>query len=331
MEKLNVLIFEIIDPPPDIEKNILGSIANVNLRKTKDISKVPDKVWNNCDAILAWHKLKYDKNIISKLKKCKVIVRVGVGYDNVDIIEAKKRNIIVCNVPDYGIGEVADHTMALLLTITRGLPVYTQRTKKREWIYQNPITLRLDNKILGIIGLGRIGTAMALRAKVLGMKVIFYDPYIRDGYDKSLGCERVDSLEDIAKRSDIVSLHTPLTDETRNMIGTQFFSKIKKEIILINTARGPIIDLPALEKAMKKGIVMACGLDVLPVEPSNDAQKLIVDYENEEEWLRGRLVVTPHTAFYSPEAFIEMREKGAKEVLRVLRGKKARNCVNDFF
>ena len=331
MKKFNVLILEIVKPPLDIEKSVLGSIANITLLKTKDISSVPDKIWNNCDAILAWHKLKYDKTIISKLKKCKVIVRVGVGYDNVDIIEAKKRNIIVCNVPDYGIGEVADHTMALLLSLIRGLPVYTQRTKNREWIHENPMTLRLHDKILGIIGLGRIGTAMALRGKTFGMKVIFYDPYIRDGYDKSLGVEKVDSLEDIAKRSDIVSLHPPLTHETKNMINARFFSKVKKEIILINTARGAIVNLSDLKKAMKKGIVKGCGLDVLPIEPSNNTQQLIVDYEKEEKWLKGRLVVTPHTAFYSPQAFEEMRRKGAMEALRVLKGKKARNCVNDYY
>jgi lactate dehydrogenase-like 2-hydroxyacid dehydrogenase len=115
------------------------------------------------------------------------------------------------------------------------------------------------------------------------------------------------------------------------MIDEKFFGLVKKEPVIINTARGLIIDLSALEKAMRKGIVKAAGLDVLPVEPSDDSQQLIVDYENDEEWLKGRLVVTPHIAFYSPQAYEEMRKKAAQEALRVLNGEKARNCVNDFY
>jgi len=187
---------------------------------------------------------------------------------------------------------------------------------------------RLGGKNLGIIGLGRIGTATALRAKAFGLKVIFYDPYKDDGYDKSLGIRKVDTLHDLARLSDIVSIHTPLTKETENMIDDSFFKIIKPDSILINTARGSIIDLSALRNAMKKKIIKAAGLDVLPIEPSDDSQQLIVEWENNEEWLRGRLIVTPHVGFYSPEALKEMRIKASIEVKRVLEGKPPRNLVN---
>jgi len=196
----------------------------------------------------------------------------------------------------------ADHAMALLLSFSRGLHEYTRRAQQRDWSRENDMPFRLNNKVLGIIGLGRIGTATAMRARAFGMRVIFYDPYIRDGYDKVLGLERVESLNKIAERSDVISIHTPLTHETLGMINEEFFKYVKKGAIVINTARGAIIDITALEKAMRTGIIRSAGLDVLPVEPPDESQRLIVEWENGKDWLSGRLIVTPHVAFYSPEA-----------------------------
>jgi len=327
---MNILIPDVLRDPANIESEIFGTDADIIVAKATNHKDIADEVWSNCDAILAFDQITYDKELISNLTKCKVIVRVGVGYDNVDLYEAKNKDILVCNVPDYGTEEVADHTMGMLLSLLRGLPEYTRKVQQRNYSRENNMPIRLRGKILGVIGLGRIGTATAVRAKAFGLKIIFYDPYIKDGIDKALDFIRVDTLQEIAEHSDVISIHTPLTSETHEMLDEKFFGVVKKEPTILNTARGPIIDLSALEKHMRNGTVNAAGLDVLPIEPSDDSQRLIVDYENDEEWLRGRLVVTPHIAFYSPQAYEEMRRKAALEALRVLNGEKARNCLNDF-
>ena len=187
---------------------------------------------------------------------------------------------------------------------------------------------RLRGLTMGFIGVGRIGTATLMRARAFGMNIVFYDPYVNDGYEKALGVDRVDTLEDLAKIADIVSINTPLSEETNKMIGRKFFSVLKPGAIVINTARGPIIDLEALKEAMLNNIVRAAGLDVLPVEPSDDSQTLIRAWEKSEPWIKDRLIVTPHVAFYSPESYEEMRRKAAEEALRVMLGEQARNCVN---
>ena len=328
---MNILIPDVLREPVDIETEIFGTDADIIVGEAKSHEDITDEVWSNCDAILAFDQIIYEKELISKLVKCKVIVRVGVGYDNVDLLETKKKNIVVCNVPDYGTEEVADHAMAMLLSLLRGLPDYTFRVQQRNYSRENHMPVRLRGMILGVIGLGRIGTAVALRADSFGMKIIFYDPFKDDGYDKSLGINRVDTLHDIARLSDIVSIHTPLTDATENMIDNSFFDNVKTGAILINTARGSIIDLSALRNAMKKRKIKGAGLDVLPIEPSDDSQQLIVDWENNEEWLRGRLIVTPHVGFYSPEALKEMRQKAAIDALRVLKGLQPKNCINGLY
>lgn len=323
-----ILIPDVIKPPAEVEQAVFGRAAMITALAATANEQVGDDHWAECDAILAFDKCNYDRKLLAKLKKCRVIVRVGVGYDNVDLAEAKKRGIIVCNIPDYGSGEVADHAMALLLSLARDIPQFSNSVRQGKWVRQSPIPFRIAGKTIGIIGLGRIGTAVALRAKSFGLRVMFYDPYKPDGYDKALGIERVGRLPDLAAASDIISLHVPLTRETAGMIGREFFAQSRPGLVLINTARGAVVDLAALYLAMKSGQVKACGLDVLPVEPSDKTQKMVVAYENNEEWLSGRLVVTPHVAFYSPESYAEMREKAALEAKRVLEGKKARNQVN---
>ena len=328
---MNIIIPDVFKPPADVEQDVLGPDVTIHIGEATDHKQIPDEIWMNCDGILAWDVIDYNAELVSKLTKCKVIVRVGVGFDNVDLMAAKKNKIVVCNVPDYGTCEVADHAIAFLLSLCRGLPEYTRKLMNRDWNRLNPMAERLDKKVMGIIGLGRIGTATAMRARAFGMKVIFYDPYIKDGVDKALNFTRVDTLQEIAEISDVISIHTPLTSETRGMIDEKFLELAKKEPIILNTARGPIIDLSALEMAMRKGIVKAAGLDVLPVEPSDDTQQLIVDWENGEPWVRGRLVVTPHCGFYSQSALLELRRKAANEALRVINGKRARNCVNNYY
>jgi len=182
---------------------------------------------------------------------------------------------------------------------------------------------------LGIIGLGRIGTATALRAKAFGMRVVFYDPYIPDGQDKALGVTRCYELADLLAQADVVSIHTPLTSETRGMANAAFFSMLKPGAIFINTARGAIVDLDALTEALRSGQVGAAGLDVLPQEPPDPDHPLIRAWRARESWIAYRLIITPHAAFYCEEAYREMRMKAALEAKRVLAGQKPRNCVNE--
>ena len=326
-KKFRVLIPDHIDNP-SLERKVLGNFADVVVLKAKITSDVPDNEWPKCDAVIAYDNIKYSKEIIDKMVKCKIIVRAGIGYDNIDLDSARKKKIVVCNVPDYCIEEVADHTIAFLLALVRGFPEHVQQVIKRDWKRTNDITFRLRNKVFGIVGLGRIGKATLVRAKALGLKVIYFDPYIEEGIGNVLGVKRVNSLSALAKEADIVSIHTPLTEETENMIDAKFFSSVKPGVFLINTARGSIIDLSALKDAMKSGKVKACALDVLPVEPSDDTQELIVSYEKGEEWIKNRLIVTPHTAYFSKEALDDVRVKSAEEVKRAFNGEKIRNKVN---
>jgi phosphoglycerate dehydrogenase-like enzyme len=186
----------------------------------------------------------------------------------------------------------------------------------------------LTGATLGIIGLGRIGTAVALRAKAFGMRVVAYDPYIPDGQEKALAVERAYELPDLLRQVDIISFHTPLTDETRHMADEAFFAQLKPDSIVVNTARGPIIKLDALETALRDNRVRAAGLDVVEMEPPDPAHPLIQAWRNREGWIAYRLVITPHAAFVCEEAYHELRLKAAMNVHRALEGAPLRNVVN---
>jgi phosphoglycerate dehydrogenase-like enzyme len=326
-----VLVPDRVPAPAEIEQNVFGDSAEVIAPCAKDAAEIDDATWGRADAVLAWHDLQYPRAVIGKLVRCKVIVRVGVGTDNVDLAAAGERGIAVCNVPDYGTCDVADHALALTLALSRGLPAFSElvRQSAEHWHWNAAGRLRrLTSATMGIIGLGRIGSAVALRAKAFGMRVVFHDPYVPDGKDKSLAVERCDRLEDLLERADVVSLHTPLTDETRGMAGRGFFARLADGALLVNTARGPIVDLDALEAALRSGRLRGAGLDVLAEEPPPAGHPLIAAWRAREPWIAHRLIVTPHAAFYCDEAWQEMRHKAAVEALRVLRDEPPRNCVN---
>ena len=323
-----VIISDVLKTAPDIEQKVFGVDTEILVAGKTHSNQISDENWKKCDAILAWDQIEYDATLLEKMRNCKVIVRVGVGYDNINSLKARELGIKVCNVPDYGTEEVADHAIGMLLSLARGLPDYINRARNGDWSRTHEMPFRLRGLTMGFIGVGRIGTATLMRARAFGMNIVFYDPYVNDGYEKALGVDRVDTLEDLAKIADIVSINTPLSEETNKMIGRKFFSVLKPGAIVINTARGPIIDLEALKEAMLNNIVRAAGLDVLPVEPSDDSQTLIRAWEKSEPWIKDRLIVTPHVAFYSPESYEEMRRKAAEEALRVVLGEQARNCVN---
>ena len=324
-----ILIPDRLEADTAIERSVFGSeveLLTPNVTHTKDVS---DEMWQRADALLVWHELTYDAKIMDKLLNCKVIVRVGAGVDNVDLKAAKERGIKVCNVPDYGTNDVADHAFALLLHIARGIQPYEQSIRDGAWSWKPGESLtRLTGKHFGVIGLGRIGMAAALRAKAFGMEVHFYDPYVKHGFEKSLNISRSDSLSDLAELADIVSIHTPLTPETECMLNKDYFEVARNGQIIINTARGSIVDLENLYQAMKSDIVYAFGADVLPLEPPSQNESLIKAWFEKEGWLSGRVVLTPHCAFYNQESYAEMRRKAAEEAGRVLSGNRARYQLN---
>ena len=225
---------------------------------------------------------------------------------------------------DYGICEVADHALALALSFRRGILLHneTQRaTPPAPWTFINtPLVARLQAATFGILGLGRIGTAAALRAKAFGWNVLFYDPYVPNGTDKSIGVERTRDIRELFRRSTTLSLHCPCTRETRGMVGYDLLSLLPRGPFLVNTSRGEVVDLGGVERCLKEDILSAAGLDVLPEEPIREdrVHPLIQAYRRKENWLKGRMVVTCHTAFYSPESFVDIRVKSAETMRNVL-------------
>jgi C-terminal binding protein len=257
---------------------------------------------------------------------------MGVGYDRIDRAAAAARGILVCNVPDYGTMEIADHAIALTLALRRGIVLHheTQRhDKPAAWVpITTPLIRRLSEQVFGIVGLGRIGTAVALRAKAFGFSVVFYDPYRPNGTELALGIERARTLEELLGRADVLSVHAPLTPETRGMIGAAELALLPEAAVLVNTARGPIVDIDAVEAALRGGRLAGAGLDVIPVEPPVEAvPNLLRAYRAREKWLEGRLVITPHSAYHSPEAWADIRKKSAETMVAAL-GNRPQNVIS---
>lgn len=268
----------------------------------------------------------------SAFPKARIAVRSGVGFDNIDTAGWGARGIPACNVPDYGTTEVADHAMAVLLALTRGTTSYCNAIAAdghAGWHFTRaPLIRRHRHAVFGVVGLGRIGRAAARRAAAFDMKVVFYDPNLLSGVDLSTGYERVHSLAELMRRSDVVSLHAPLDDKTRGMMNAEAFGMAKESLILVNTARGPLVDLDALEAAMRSGKVLGAGLDVLPHEPGDLDHPLLAAWQRGEDWIRHRLIVTPHAAFYSPAAMVDLRLKSIEVVHAYLAEGRLTNCVN---
>ncbi len=316
----------------EVEKSVSGDKLDYIVFREKDPDAIPDEEWRSCDAILIWHKMRLTSDVIAKLDRCQIIVRVGVGFDNVDTVACSRKGIPVSNVPNYGTTEVADHALALLLYLVRGLGTYEQQLKAdllNGFVAEGvPVVRRIRGATFGAVGLGRIGTAVARRAQGFDMKVIYYDPYVSEGHELGLGIERVKSLEELLRRSDIVSLHTPLSDETRNYIGKKELATMKKGAILLNIARGGLVDVDAVHDSLFADHLAAAGLDVLPVEPPRQVPRLVDAWRKNEPWIAGRLALTPHAAFYSEAGYIDTRVFSTEIVLDYLFRGQLRNNVN---
>ncbi len=325
-----VVITDFVAGGLETERRILGEIADLVALDACGEDEILDKI-ADADAIMMYHTVSISEKTISRLKQCKLIVRCGVGYDNVDWRLARKHGIDVCNVPDYGTEEVADSAIGMMLTLTRGIHQLNSRLreKKGEWLYKQVYPVwRLRGRVFGIIGLGRIGSAAALRAKALGMDVIFYDPYAPDGRDKALGVRRVEGLDELLAQAHVVSPHCPLTPETYHIIGKDQIAKMPKGSFLVNTSRGGVVDVTAIPDALASGQLAGAGIDVLEIEPPNDDHPLIAAWRDPNHPAYDRLVVNPHSAFYCEEGMQEMRSKGAEACRRALLGLPQRNVVN---
>ena len=325
--KFKVLVADYLSDP-SIEREILGDIAEVECL----LRKGPDNVFpeaEEADALLLWHEVSLTAAAFPRLKRCRVVAREGIGMDNVDCAAAHRSGVRVTRVPDYGVDEVSNHAIGLILCLERGLNRYNTAAKasgdRWSWDLARPVA-RAKETVLGIIGLGRIGSATAMKARALGYSVIYHDPYKESGYDKVLGVRAVE-LDELRRESDVISIHCPLTDETRGLVNAEFLSGCKRGARLVNTARGGIVDLDALEAALRSGQVAGAGLDVLPQEPPDRSHPLIAAWQKGEPWAAERLVLTPHSAFYSEASIVEMRRKAALEVRRALLGEPSRNAV----
>jgi len=250
----------------------------------------------------------------------------------VDLDACGEAGIPVCNVPDYGTTEVADTAIAMMLAFARGtasLDAALRDDPNGGWTHQHNVTARrLRGACFGVVGFGRIGTAAALRARAFGMEVAFYDPALPNGAELAFGFTRTLTLQDLLGRADVISIHAPLTRETRGMINAAAVAAMKPGAYVLNTARGPICDTGALLEGLKKGRLSAVGLDVLPREPGGDADPLVAAWRANESWIRGRVLLGPHAGWFSPSSFVDLRRKAIETAFFYLRDGRLANCVN---
>ena len=304
---------------PDLsrEEEYLSSIADLHRFNCQS----EEELILNCtdaDALLVTY-APVTRKVIDSLKKCQVISVYGIGVDMVDVQAATEAGIPVINVPSYCIEEVCDHAMALLLAVARKVVFFHQSVvQDAQWKWQlaKPIH-RLRGKILGLIGFGKIPRAVAVRAMSFGLRVMTFDPYVTVADCEKAGVVKLE-LDDLLRQADFVSIHTPLTPETKGLMNTERFRLMKPTAVIINTSRGPVIDEKALVKALEEGWITGAALDVLQIEPPN--QNPFIHMKN--------VILTPHAGFYSEEAVEELRATADLEVKRVLTGHHPNHLVN---
>jgi phosphoglycerate dehydrogenase-like enzyme len=328
-KKYLVGITDYVVPPPNIEEEGFPEAEFIFLNDWRS-SKESEDQWRKVEALLVW-RFGVEMDTVNVLDNCKIVVRYGVGYDNVNYNALAKRRIPFSNNPDYGTEEVADTACAMILACVRRILTYDRASRfyAKGW-QQNTIKeiRRTSDITLGVIGVGRIGTAVVNRMKGFGIKILGYDPYQPCGHEKAVGYKRVETMDEILSQSDIITLHCPLTSETKGMMDADFFNKMKKGSSIVNTARGAILkDFDAIEQALKSGQLTNAALDVLPQEPPDKNHPLIRAWINYEEWISGRLIINPHGAYYSQRGFYEQRFKAAETARRLLVSGRLRNQI----
>jgi len=313
--RLKIVITDCDHPSVEIEREVLNEIKpelGLAYCNTEDevieVAKDADGMINQYAPIT--------RRVIESLKRCKVIARYGVGVDNIDVEAATEHKIIVANVPDYCIDEVSTHALALILACARGITLLDRKRREKRWDFTLAKPLfRTQGKTLGLFGLGKIARAVAQKASGFDFRIIAYDPYV----SKVDGGIKLVEFSQLLSDSDFISLHVPLTAETRHSFGENELKKMKKTAYLINTSRGPIVDEKALYQALKNRWIDGAALDVMEKEPP-DWNSFLLQLDN--------LIITPHISFYSEESYIELKTKVAQAVLSVLKGELPRAIVN---
>jgi len=315
--KAKVVITDYVWESLDVERKTLGELAELVPLKTKKPEEFLDAA-KDCDALLNTYAGPITADVMSKMPKCRIIARYGIGVDTIDLEAATKAGIIVTNNPSYCIEEVAEHTMALLLACARKIPFYDRMVRSGRWeVPPGKPIYRLVGRTLGLVGFGNIARQVAVRAAAFRMRVLYADPFVKEGqFDAPAKKTELDSL---LSESDFVSLHPPLTPDTRQMMNDRAFSRMKPSAFLINCARGPVVDTDALVRALDAKKIAGCALDTTDPEPLPDPHPL-----------RGRenVIVAPHAAWYSEQAMAGLQAGAPGEVRRVLTGEWPLNVVN---
>jgi D-3-phosphoglycerate dehydrogenase len=315
MIRYHVLLTDRAWPDTTIEREILAPAGADLIEPPDTLEASLCHLAAQADAIVTnWAPL--TEAVVRAAERCRVICRTGIGLDNIAVATATERSIPVTNVPDYCVGEVADHALALLLACARNIAFFHARTKQGEYhLGAAPEMPRLAGKRLGLVGLGRIGRNLAGKARGFGLEVV---AHTIAGNDHGTGCRMV-CLEELLRESDFVSLHVPLTDGTRHLLRLPQFEQMKRSAYLINTARGGLVDHAALWTALELKLIAGAALDVFEPEPPDLTAPLFQD---------ERVIVTPHVAFASRESLIDLRSRVARQVVDVLAGRRPENVVN---
>lgn len=280
-----------------------------------------DEVIEKCQGAVAFlnQYVKMDAKIFEAIPTLKFIVRYGVGVDNVNLADATKYGVQVCNVPDYGMNEVADQAMALMLSVVRKVTLLERKTLAGDWDYAKAIPVhRLSELTVGVIGTGRIGREFIKRVKAFNMKVIAFDPWVKEE-DKVEDITYVAQIDDIWANADVISLHCSLNETNQHLLNDETFAKMKDGVFIVNVSRGGLIDEAALDRALTSGKVAGAGLDVFGKEPIDRSNPLLKQ-EN--------CLITPHMAWYSAEAANELKRKCAEEACKFMKGEALRYPVN---
>ena len=315
--KAKVVITDYVWESLDVERKTLGEMAELVALKTKKPEEFLDAA-KDCDALLNTYAGPITAEVMSKMPKCRIIARYGIGVDTIDLEAATRAGIIVTNNPTYCIEEVAEHTMALLLACARKIAFYDRLVRSGRWeVPPGKPIFRLVGRTLGLVGFGNIAREVAVRAAAFGMRVLYADPFVKEGQFSSPG-KRAE-LEVLLREADFVSLHPPLTPDTRKMMNDRAFSLMKPSAFLVNCSRGPVVDTEALVRALDAKKIAGCALDTTDPEPLPDPHPL-----------RGRenVIVVPHAAWYSEQAMAGLQAGAPGEVRRVLSGEWPLNVVN---
>jgi len=318
MSKVVIKVSDYDFPNVEIERKLTERInAEFDSAQCKTEEELIDFL-KDADVILSQY-AKITSNVIKHLKKCKGIIRYGIGVDNIDVEAATKAGIKVCNVTTYGIDEVADHTIALLFAAIRKICFISNKVKANIWDFKltKPIE-RIKNKKLGLVGFGNIPQMVAKKLSPWDLDIVTYDPYIRDEIAKNFNVKKV-SFDELLSTSDYVSVHAPLTKETFHLFNESTFNKMKDGAIFVNTARGGLVDEKALYNALVSKKLSFAAIDVMENEPPIKNHQLF-DLDN--------IIITPHMAFYSEQALYNLQKLAAEEAVRIAKGEKPLSCVN---